>query len=141
MTLLPAALADQLAVVILCAAEAWLEDIVIKLKNAGLANYPALNTKEHRRSAGYYFALIGCLTVITWEQVSHHIWLVIAFMVIRRLIFTYGLKFLRHRPLFAIEGDQYTDRIMRKLFGKNGGYIEILVLLGALITINILWLL
>lgn len=135
------ALAYQLAVVILCAAEAWLEDIVIQLKNAGLANYPALNTKEHRRSAVYYFALIACLTVITWEQVGHHIWLVIAFMFIRRIVFTYGLKVLRAHRIFAIEGDQYTDRIMRKVFGKNGGYIELLVLLGALITINIIWLL
>lgn len=141
MTWLLPALAYQIAVIILCAAEAWLEAVVIQLKNAGLSNYAALNKKEHQRSAGYYFALIGCLTVLSWETVDHHIWLVIAFMIIRRIVFTYGLKVLRHRPLHAIEGDQYTDRMIRRVFGKNGGYIELLVLVAALITINILWLL
>lgn len=141
MTWLLPALAYQIAVVILCAAEAWLEAVVIQLKNAGLSNYAALNKKEHQRSAVYYFALITCFTVVTWELIGHHIWLVIAFMIIRRIVFTYGLKVLRHRPLHAIEGDQYTDRMIRKVFGKNGGYIELLVLVAALITINILWLL
>lgn len=139
--MIPAALADQLAVVLLCAAEAWLEDIVIKLKSPTLVNYAALNKKEHARSAVYYFALIGSLLVITWEQVDHHVWLVIAFMFIRRLVFTYGLKVLRQKRIPAIEGDQYTDRLMRRVFGKNGGYIELLVLISVLITINALFLL
>lgn len=139
--MIPAALADQLAVVLLCAAEAWLEDIVIKLKSPTLVNYAALNKKEHARSAVYYFALIGSLLVITWEQVDHHVWLVIAFMFIRRLVFTYGLKVLRQKRIAAIEGDQYTDRLMRQIFGKNGGYIELLVLIAATITINALFLL
>lgn len=139
--MIPAALADQLAVVLLCAAEAWLEDIVIKLKSPTLVNYAALNKKEHARSAVYYFALIGSLLVITWEQVDHHVWLVIAFMFIRRLVFTYGLKVLRQKRIAAIEGDQYTDRLMRRVFGKNGGYIELLGLISVLITINALFLL
>jgi hypothetical protein len=132
---------DQMAFVLLCAAEAWLEDIVIKLKNPSLQNYNQLNTKEHQRSAVYYVALVVCITVLTWEQIDYHIWLVIAAMFWRRVIFTYGLKFLRRRPLKFIEGDQYTDRIVRSVFGKNGGYWELLFLIGGLITINALFLL
>lgn len=134
-------LADQIAVAVLSVAEASLEDIVIRLKNAALINYPALNKQEHRRSAVYYFALIACLLVLTWEQVDHHIWLVVAFMFVRRIFFTYGLKLIRPRKkLKAIEGDQYTDRIMRNIFGRNGGYIELLVMIAALAAINIFFL-
>lgn len=139
--MISAALADQLAVILLCIAEASLEDIVIKLKNASLVNYSLLNRQEHRRSAVYYFALIGCLLVLTWEQVDHHVWLVIAFMCLRRIFFTYGLKIYRKRRIKVIEGDQYTDRMIRSLLGKNGGYIELLILLAAVVAINILFLL
>lgn len=132
---------DQIAIVLLCAAEAWLEAVVIKLKNPLLTNYNQLNKQEHQRSAVYYFALVACITVLTWEQIDHHLWLVIAAMFWRRVVFTYGLKFLRRRPIKFIEGDQYTDKIMRNLFGKNGGYIELLIMIGCLITINVLFLL
>lgn len=132
---------DQIAIVLLCAAEAWLEAVVIKLKNPYVQYYPKLNKQEHQRSAVYYFALVGCITVLTWEQIDHHIWLVVAAMFWRRLAFTYGLKLLRNRPIGLIEGNQYTDKIMRNIFGKNGGYWELLVMIGCLITINLLFLL
>jgi hypothetical protein len=132
---------DQIAIVLLCAAEAWLEAVVIKLKNPLIQNYNTLNKQEHQRSAVYYFVLVACITVLTWEQIDHHIWLVIAAMFWRRVVFTYGLKILRQRPIRAIEGNQYTDKIMRSLFGKNGGYWELLVMLACLITINLLFLL
>lgn len=132
-----AALSAQLGIIILCLAEAWLEDIVIKLKNPALVNYPMLNRKEHQRSAVYYFALVAFLTIITWEQVDHHIWLVISMMCLRRVFFTYGLKLIRpNKRIKDIEGDQYTDRIVRNIFGKKGGYWELLVLITSIILIN-----
>jgi hypothetical protein len=135
------AVADQAAIIILCGAEAWLEAAVIKLKSPLIQNYAILNKQEHQRSAVYYFALVGCITVLTWEQIDHHIWLVISAMFWRRLVFTYGLKFLRRKRIGAIEGDQYTDRIMRSVFGKNGGYWELLIMIAALVAINVLFLL
>lgn len=132
---------DQMAIVLLCAGEAWLEAVVIKLKNPLIQNYNQLNKQEHQRSAVYYFTLVTCITVLTWEQIDHHLWLVIAFMFWRRVIFTYGLKFLRRRPIKFIEGDQYTDKMIRSLLGKNGGYIELLIMVGCLIAINVLFLL
>jgi hypothetical protein len=110
---------DQIAIVLLCAAEAWLEHVVIQLKNPLASNYATLNKREHKRSAIYYFALVGCITVLTWEQIDHHIWLVIAAMLWRRIVFTYGLKLLRQRKFKVIEGDQYTDRIVRSVFGMS----------------------
>jgi hypothetical protein len=140
--MITAALSAQIGITILCLAEAWLEDIVIKLKNPALSNYPLLNKKEHERSAVYYFALVAFLTIITWEAVDHHIWLVISMMCLRRIFFTYGLKLIRpNKRLRDIEGDQYTDRMVRKVFGKRGGYWELLVLLAGVILINKFWLL
>lgn len=136
-----AALSAQLGIIILCLAEAWLEDIVIKLKNPALVNYPMLNRKEHQRSAVYYFALVAFLTIITWEQVDHHIWLVISMLCLRRVFFTYGLKLIRpNKRIKDIEGDQYTDRIVRNIFGKKGGYWELLVLIAGVVLINKFWL-
>lgn len=127
----------QIAVIVLCIAEAWLEDIVIKLKNPALENYPILNKKEHARSAVYYFALVLCLTVLTWEAVDHHIWLVISLLTLRRIFFTFGLKLIRpNKRLRDIEGDSYTDNIVRKIFGKRGGYLELAALLAGVILIN-----
>lgn len=139
--MISAALADQLAIVLLCIAEAYLEDVVIKLKNPAMVNYPLLNKQEHKRSAVYYFALVGCLTVITWEAVDHHIWLVISMMCLRRIFFTYGLKLIRpNKRIKAIEGDQFTDRFSRRIFGKNGGWWELLALVASVVMINILFL-
>lgn len=137
-----AALSAQIGTIILCLAEAWLEDIVIQLKNPGLVNYSILNKKEHQRSAVYYFALVAFLVIITWEQVDHHIWLVISMMCLRRIFFTYGLKLIRpNKRIKDIEGDQYTDRIVRNIFGKKGGYWELLVLIAGVVLINKFWLL
>jgi hypothetical protein len=137
-----AALSAQLGIIILCLAEAWLEDIVIKLKNPALTNYPALNKKEHARSAVYYLALVAFLVILTWESVDHHIWLVIAMMCLRRIFFTYGLKLIRpNKRIRDIEGDQYTDTLSRKIFGKKGGYWELLVLLAGVAAVNKFWLL
>lgn len=119
----------QIAIVILCIAEAWLEEIIIRLKNPALENYPLLNKKEHHRSAIYYGALVFLLVFVAADYGKWYI-LVPLMLAERRIFFEYALKFFRGRGIRFIEGDQYWDRTARKIFGYKGGVVELLVLLA-----------
>lgn len=106
-------------------AEAWLEAVVIQLKNGSLPDYKDLNRKEHARSFIYssLVALPFFLVFISWG----FYWLLPAVAVNRRLIFDPLLKALRKRRLSLYEGDGPIDGALSRIFGRRGAWIEILL--------------
>jgi hypothetical protein len=126
----------QIAVLVLCVAEAWLEELVIRLKNPTLQNYPALNRKEHRRSAIYYGAQVGMLILVSAEYDKWY-YLVMLLLLQRRIFFEYALKLFRGKGLRFIEGDQPWDKISRNIFGYKGGVKELLVLIALVVAANL----
>jgi hypothetical protein len=131
------ALKIQIAIAILCIAEAWLEEIVILLKNPALINYASLNKKEHKRSAAFWFAQVALFIALSWGQVHYWYILIAALTLNRRLFFEYALKTLRPgKRIRDIEGDQFWDRISRGVFGKTGGYWELAVLVAGIVLLN-----
>lgn len=116
--------------------EAKLETYVIAMKNPNLPNYAALNRLEHRWS-GIYYAGICALALgvsalalgITWKVLPA----ALSLLVNRRIFFEYSLKLFRKRKIYKIEGDQPLDTAIRKILGANGGYVELVLLLAALI--------
>jgi hypothetical protein len=130
----------QIALVILCIAEAWLETIVIKMKNPASGDYVKLNKQEHNRSAVYYAALIAMLCIVSWDHIiAMHLQgllLILTLLLQRRIFFEYALKLFRGRQIRLIEGDQYWDLLSRKLFGYKGGWKELGVLIVLTITTN-----
>lgn len=127
----------QIAIAILCIAEAWLEQVVIKMKNPASGDYLRLNRQEHRRSAIYYGTLVLTYIVVCMPMPKWYI-LVFLLMAERRVFFECALKLFRDRRISLIEGDQPWDTFSRGIFGKKGGWLELLVLLIVIIGINIL---
>lgn len=126
----------QIAIAILCIAEAWLEVVVIALKNPSLINYAKLNKQEHRRSAGFWVAQVVLFISLSnsWEQA---LLLTPALILNRRVWFEYALKILRPgKRLKDIEGDQFFDKLSRRLFGARGGYFELSTCILVIIAIN-----
>lgn len=114
--------------------EAGLEKTVIDLKNPNLPNYPNLNRREHIRSALWAFFYILTMTVATCFALKSLLPLTfllvgLSYITSRRIFFDYFLKFFRGRPLRKIEGDQFVDNTIRRILGKNGGRIEIIIVL------------
>lgn len=113
---------------ILCIVEAYLEDVVIQLKNPGLINYNQLNKREHQLSGLYWMAL--CLfLVIIFIPLKKWYFFVPLLLIIRRIFFEFTLKLLRYKRFQDIEGDQFWDTVSRTIFGAKGGWIELMALL------------
>src|SRR5690349_19051262 len=127
----------QLSVAVICIIEAWLEEVVIKLKNPSLPNYAELNKQEHFRSAVWFtFLILGCCYIAGFLAT---LWVIPVCFIIRRLFFSYSLKlFRKNKKLKIIEGNQFTDNLARKIFGQNGGYFEIATCLLIIIGLNLL---
>jgi hypothetical protein len=131
------ALKIQIAIAILCIAEAWLEEVVILLKNPALLNYRKLNKKEHQRSGAFWFAQVLLFIALSWGNVHYWYVLIIALIANRRIFFEYSLKLFRSgKRIRDIEGDQFWDRISQRVFGKSGGYWELAVLVTGIILLN-----
>ena len=111
------------------AAEAWLEAIVIRLKNGSISNYGYLNRKEHSRSF-IYSSLVASPFFLIFFYWGFY-WLLPAVIINRRLIFDPLLKVLRNRLLSRYEGDGSIDGFFSRIFGRRGAWIEILLELAA----------
>lgn len=131
------ALKIQIAISLLGIVEAWLEKIVILLKNPSLMNYAKLNKKEHELSGLYWFAQVMLYVAISWGEVHYWYLLIIVLVFNRRVFFEYSLKLFRSGKRFSdIEGDQFWDRLSRGVFGKTGGYWELAVLIAGIVSLN-----
>jgi hypothetical protein len=108
----------------ICTAEAWLEVIVIELKDPRLADYSELNRKEHLRSLVYAVLVAAPFLLVTWYY--HFYWLIPAIIVNRRIFFDFFLKHLRDRPKFLIEGKGPFDSFFRMIYGQRGGWYELI---------------
>ncbi len=114
-------------------AEAWLEVVVIALKDASLSEYKALNRIEHFRSGVYSFTV--AFPYILASVYLGYYWYIPAILINRRLFFDPALKLLRspRRRLSLYEGDGPIDNFFAGIFGRNGAKWEIL--LEALATV------
>lgn len=127
----------QIAISLLCIAEAWLEEVVIRLKNPSSVNYILLNRQEHRRSAIYYGILVFTYFMIIWPYRYWYI-LLPGLILERRVFFEYALKIFRKKRPDVIEGDQYWDKISRGIFGRYGGWKELALLVIFIAGLNVL---
>jgi hypothetical protein len=112
--------------------EAKLEVYVIALKNGSIASYKELNRLEHKWSFIYAsFLAVSSALLYFWVYGLHLGLFAFLASVIngRRLFFDYPLKKLRNRNLKDIEGDQFFDRTIRRIFGPKGGYKELVLLI------------
>ena len=114
----------EIFLAILFILEAWLETTIIKLKNPLLPDYKELNNQEHLRS----FLFAGFLILGT-SFIGKHLELIPSLIISRRLFFDYFLKILRKRPFKNIEGTGPIDNTLRKIFGKEGAWIECLTII------------
>lgn len=103
--------------------EAYLEVIVIALKNGSLSNYDSLNRKEHVRSAMFAAGILSpfVLTAIFF----HFYWLIPAILINRRLVFDPMLKIMRKRTMRKYEGTGPVDQAFSRIFGIEGALWEI----------------
>lgn len=104
-------------------AEAWLEAVVIALKDPRLAE-GSLNDQEHARSLVYSIIAAAPYGAIALSM--GFIWLLGAFLVNRRLIFDNALKGFRRprRPLGVYERKKGIDAFLARIFGQRGALIE-----------------
>jgi len=118
--------------------EAWLEQVVIDLKNPSLTNYHELNRKEHLRSAIY--ATYVALLIWTVPLSLWHCWpLLPAIVLNRRIFFDYALILFRQRPNPALyEGDDWWVHRFKAIFGPKGRNKELAVTLVITIA-SIIW--
>lgn len=113
-----------LAICILFYIEAWLEEVVIKLKDSSLPNYAELNKEEHKRSLVFSSFLVVCCValLIVYQQY----YLIVPALISRRIFFDYSLIVLRDRPRDLYEGNGGVDAIFSNIFGKNGRKKELI---------------
>lgn len=103
--------------------EAWLEEIVIDLKNTQLPFYNPLNRKEHSRSL-----ILAVLIMAPYMAVALYLkqyWLIPAILFNRRIFFDFPLALFRGRPAALYEGNDTTGRILAGIFGKRGRIREL----------------
>lgn len=128
----------QIAYLLICITEAWLEQAVIYLKNPKVASYDKWNKREHVRSAVYAVGVGIALASFPpmYGDVKTGLMLLPVILSIRRIGFDFALKKFRGRKVKIIEGDQFTDKIARWLFTKNGGWLDMatMVLLTAAVN-------
>lgn len=98
--------------------EAWVEVIVIQLKNSSLYNYLKLNEKEHIRSFIFASYIIVCAIILCVKL--HYYFLILPIFLSRRLFFDYTLILMRGRPVYLYEGTDKTNKFLSSLFGKKG---------------------
>jgi hypothetical protein len=106
----------------ICLAEAWLEEVVIELKDPYHSNYDVLNNIEHTRSLIYAMLVAVPFLLIAWHY--HYYWLLPAIVVNRRMCFDFPLKHFRNKPIKLIEGTGPFDSFFRMIYGTNGGWLE-----------------
>jgi hypothetical protein len=103
--------------------EAWLEVVVIDLKNPYTNYYDHLNHEEHFRSGILAASWLICgLLVICYMQ---QYWMIPALVVNRRVFFDYRLIQLRKRPKNKYEGNDWWKNAFVFIFGLNGRRIEL----------------
>jgi hypothetical protein len=117
--------------------EAWLEEVVIDLKNPNLSFYSRLNHQEHFRSA---ILAAGWLIAAGYASCfNSDYWIVPALIVNRRIFFDYSLILFRDRPGNKYEGnDWWVMNIFIPIFGRLGRIKELVLTL--LITITSIYL-
>jgi hypothetical protein len=117
--------------------EAWLEQVVIGLKNPTLSIYNRLNHQEHFRSAVLAGCWLGAAAYVCCYNSEY--WILAGLIVNRRIFFDYGLIIFRHRPGNKYEGnDWWVMNIFIPLFGRTGRLKELVLTL--LITITSIYL-
>ena len=104
-------------------AEAWLEQVVIELKDPRLKNYHDLNQKEHNRSL--VFAVLVAIPFVLIACYYSLYWMLPAIAVNRRIFFDFFLKLFRKRPTWKIEGKGPFDNFFKKIYGEKGGWYEL----------------
>lgn len=105
-------------------AEAWLEVIVIELKDPRLNNYSDLNRKEHSRSLA--LAILMAIPFLFIAAVFQLYWILPALVINRRLLFDQPLKALRKKRIRDIEGKGPFDSFFRMIYGPRGGWYELI---------------
>lgn len=132
----------QLSYCIICILEAWLEQVIIWLKNTKLANYMRYDKVEHRRSAMFMLSIATAFSLMPHlyegRNIFNSVYLFISLLFIRRLFFDYSLKIFRGKRLFTIEGNGLVDRTLKGIFGVKGGWIEVMFCIGFILLFNIL---
>jgi hypothetical protein len=108
--------------------EAWLEEVVIDLKNPNLSIYNKLNHEEHFRSG---ILAAGWLTIAIYASCfNSDFWIIPGLMVNRRVFFDYGLIIFRDRPGNKYEGnDWWVMNIFIPIFGRLGRIRELFLTL------------
>lgn len=106
--------------------EAWLEVVVIELKNGATPNYARLNRQEHFRSGVFAAILIlsASVTAYYWELQP---WSLPAIAVSRRNWFDYPLILWRDRPRNLYEGNDWWAKKLTPIFGRKGRIRELAV--------------
>jgi hypothetical protein len=131
----------QALYLIICISEAWLEQVVIWLKNPAIKDYLAINKKEHARSAVYActvaFSLVFVFVLTARDYVMASA-LLITLFIIRRIGFDFTLKLFRGKRVSLIEGTGSIDSVVKKIFGSRGGWIEFIVWVIVVGIINFL---
>jgi len=118
-------------------AEAYLEKIVIDLKNGSLSDYIKLNKQEHFRSAIYSALVILSFCLFFYHL--HFYFLIVNAIIARRIFFDYVLILVRNRPNKGVyEGTDTWVKIFSTIFGKRGRNIELLVSLAIFILFIVL---
>jgi hypothetical protein len=104
--------------------EAWLEEVVINLKNPYTSVYSNLNHQEHFRSG----VLAGAwLFSAVYASCFHSdFWILPGLIVNRRIFFDYGLILFRRRPHNKYEGnDWWVMNFFIPIFGRLGRLYEL----------------
>lgn len=115
--------------------EAWLERVVIDLKNDSLSNYRRLNAQEHTRSFIYSSAVASPYVIAALFLGLY--WIIPPLLINRRMVFDPSLKLFRGRKLARYEGNGPVDNFCKSIFGRNGAHWEVLVELA--ITVACTW--
>lgn len=105
-------------------AEAWLEAVVIALKDPRLAE-GSLNDQEHARSLVYSIVVALPYGILALSLGFY--WLLGVFLVNRRLVFDNALKVYRKRPLGHYERKKGIDAFLARIFGQRGALIEVVL--------------
>lgn len=106
-------------------AEAWLEEVVILLKDPYHEKYVELNKQEHFRSLALAILIATPFAAIAIFMQWY--WLLPAIAVNRRLVFDFALKKFRGRKLWLYEGNAPVDNFFKNLFGVNGAKKEFIM--------------
>ena len=128
---------------IICLLEAYLEKVVIALKNPAADNYTILNNQEHTRSAIYSVSVAISLIIATmlYGRIYWQMVVVLALMLfIRRIWFDTALKFLRNIKIRENNGTGNIDKAFRFVFRKDGGWRELAACILIVAIVNFLML-